>query len=327
MRHKWRQLLGFPAFLLFLTVLWNEKASYWWAATTWPSASDDVSCTKVLLVADPQLIGYRHEPSNYGFLARWDSDRYLSSGYHAAKSHVNPDAIFFLGDLFDEGMEASHGEWLDTYQRFEEVFPIDDGQDVAYIFGDNDIGGEMEPVSQQAKDRFGRFFKTNLTNIAKKYMVIETYLFEEKNKRPLTPSTGTANPAAKIMLTHVPYLKAPYFYTDVGHSMDFIISAHDHTAAIYEIQRGQPQALVTSEILLNSPNYQKIIGPKEPLVELKVPTCSYRMGVANMGYGMLSICAADGSVTLYLYLFSLSLAALYILIQKLQRIKRYTWLK
>ena len=38
----------------------------------------------------------------------------------------------------------------------------------------------------------------------------------------------------------------------------------------------------------------------ETVYELSVPTCSYRMGVPEMGYGMLTICNLEFNIQFYI---------------------------
>lgn len=52
-------------------------------------------CLRVLLIADPQILGEDHET----LIARFDSDRHLLKTFDQAVSHVQPDVAIFLGDL------------------------------------------------------------------------------------------------------------------------------------------------------------------------------------------------------------------------------------
>ena len=47
-------------------------------------------------------------------IPRWDSDRYLASGYSRLLARLDPpDIIVFLGDLFSDGFHASPKHWED----------------------------------------------------------------------------------------------------------------------------------------------------------------------------------------------------------------------
>ena len=49
---------------------------------------------------------------------------YLRVGFSHAYSFFDPQAVIFLGDLFDEGVEASAQEILLTNTRFEDIFYV-----------------------------------------------------------------------------------------------------------------------------------------------------------------------------------------------------------
>uniref|UniRef100_A0A8R1E282 Metallophos domain-containing protein n=1 Tax=Caenorhabditis japonica TaxID=281687 RepID=A0A8R1E282_CAEJA len=300
----------------------------------WPEHADQGRCDRILLVADPQLIGYRHEA--YGWIARWDSDRYLSTGYSYAKWRFRPDSMIFLGDLFDEGLDATDDQWHETYERFVGIYPIEPGENAIFIAGDNDIGGESELISESRRSQFYNYFRNNATNLKERYTISETYLFQGKNLKRITKATVSI---ANILLTHVPYLSNAYKYSDVGLNMDLILSAHDHTTGIFEYQRSQPKAVLFTKVSDVSPTYIKTIGPNEPLIELQTPTCSYRMGVYSMGYGALSICRLNDEFRstqvqysvlwlpsrfpqLFLYFFAIFFSISWIIYQKRCRSRR-----
>ncbi|ULT95425.1 hypothetical protein L3Y34_004274 [Caenorhabditis briggsae] len=331
-------IYGIPALLLGFVVLWNESWSYWWLSTQWVEHEEKGRCDRILIVADPQLIGYKNE--KFGSIARWDSDRYLSTGYSYAKWRFRPNAVIFLGDLFDEGFDSSDDDWHETYERFIGIYTIDNGDNTIYIAGDNDIGGESEIISESRRNQFYNYFRNNVTDLKNRYSFSETYLFENRNLKEITKAQV---PIAKVMLTHVPYFIEGYKHTDVGIGMDLILSAHDHTTGIYEYQRNPPQAVLFSRIYDGSPTYISKIGQTEPIVELQTPTCSYRMGVYSMGYGAVSICRIDDAYRstqvqysvmwlpsrfpqLFLYLFALTFSVFWILYQKRCRSRRYSWL-
>ncbi|CAB3406422.1 unnamed protein product [Caenorhabditis bovis] len=290
MRVKTRFLYGVPFLVLLSSLLWNEKFAYYYLSKTWQIQKIDGNCQKWLLVADPQLIGYRRE--KFGWLARWDSDRYLATGFDYAKWQFAPNAFIFLGDLFDEGLDANDDEWNETYERFVKIFPIDANETVIYIAGDNDIGGEAELINNAAKSKFYHYFRNHVDKLKADFTINETYLFDNPNSKRIVEAYN--EPIARILLTHVPYLNSVYKRNPVGHQMDLILSSHDHENGIYEIQRSSPQALLFSRISESSPLYIKTIGPDQPLVEIRSPTCSYRMGVPYMGYGALTICRNRG---------------------------------
>lgn len=69
-------------------------------------------------MADPQIIdphSYPGRPWPLSTLTTVVTDNYLLRGYRALQSRLNPDTLFFLGDLFDGGREwkTSRGKFVD----------------------------------------------------------------------------------------------------------------------------------------------------------------------------------------------------------------------
>lgn len=62
--------------LLVTVVAWNEYLDIKFRSLTWIKPSKTDKDFSILLIADPQLIGYRNEPYFIGWLSRWDADRY-----------------------------------------------------------------------------------------------------------------------------------------------------------------------------------------------------------------------------------------------------------
>ena len=96
---------GKLAWLVVLSVVvYNEYIAYWSHSHNWPSHNAP-GAIPLLLVADPQIQGVQDEPPGiFGWITRWDSDRYLSKTFDWAVYGYRPKAIIFLGDLIDEGI-------------------------------------------------------------------------------------------------------------------------------------------------------------------------------------------------------------------------------
>lgn len=97
---------------------------------------------RILLVADPQLIGYHNEVIKFlSPLTIWDSDRlkdivfhiklfvniellcrYLVNTYNHAFEFAKPEVVIFLGDLFDEGSTGSDEEFNLYVRRLFNIF-------------------------------------------------------------------------------------------------------------------------------------------------------------------------------------------------------------
>lgn len=61
-------------FLLFV-IIWNEYLALKIKSLFWITPIESGKHYSILIVSDPQLVGYRNE--EYGGIARWDSDRYV----------------------------------------------------------------------------------------------------------------------------------------------------------------------------------------------------------------------------------------------------------
>jgi len=81
------------------------------------------STLNVLAVADPQLQGFLHEPSSIaGHITRFDSDRYIRKAFTALTKYFDADIVLVLGDLLDEGSQASPALFDGYVKRYNSIF-------------------------------------------------------------------------------------------------------------------------------------------------------------------------------------------------------------
>ena len=159
------QKLG--ALILAAVVLYNEYLAYYSAFSQWPDLPQaTTTTTHILLVADPQIQGLQDEPAfPLGSVTRWDSDRYLAKTFGWALYYYRPDVIVFLGDLVDEGSRTTSRDlYLDYVYRFHSIYPSHSAGLMIYVGGDNDLGGEGEPVTKEKIDQFREFFPHRTVN-------------------------------------------------------------------------------------------------------------------------------------------------------------------
>lgn len=108
------------------------------------------NCTRILLIADPQLLGLTYSKTLYSGLARFDADRfahnlvkvifcflsgpfrYLRQTFKQALAFTKPHIICFLGDLMDEGNVASPEEFKSYVKRFQQIYRTDDDPRVSH---------------------------------------------------------------------------------------------------------------------------------------------------------------------------------------------------
>uniref|UniRef100_A0A1B0CUQ9 Phosphomannomutase n=2 Tax=Lutzomyia longipalpis TaxID=7200 RepID=A0A1B0CUQ9_LUTLO len=143
-----RRFLGIIALAI---VFYNEFLVYKIQSLTWKSIPcQSGNCTRILLVADPQLIGQTFDTSFYNPIAIYDSDRYLKKTFREVLDHTRPHIIPFLGDLFDEGSVATNDEYSSYLRRFHDIFHTDSSimnlvmkrEDILLLF---DVDGTLTP--------------------------------------------------------------------------------------------------------------------------------------------------------------------------------------
>lgn len=102
-----------------------EFYSYLRNTQSWlePKCNNKEDCTRILLVADPQIIGNRKELLHYITpFSIFDSDLYLKKTYSWAIKFAQPDIAVFLGDLMDEGSIATDREFFSYVRRIFNIF-------------------------------------------------------------------------------------------------------------------------------------------------------------------------------------------------------------
>ena len=122
-------------------------------------------CKKLLLVADPQIIGPEW---NYLILMNWisifDCDRYIKRTFINAFNYIKPDFVVYLGDLMNEGYTASEYEYLSYFKRFHDIFDLSyslNGTKIILTPGDNDIGGVDDILIPSSVVRFDKMFHSS----------------------------------------------------------------------------------------------------------------------------------------------------------------------
>lgn len=179
----------------------------------------DANCTRLLLVADPQILGVTLDTNGYSALAIRDSDRFLRVTFAHALAHSRPHAVCFLGDLMDEGSIATDEQFERYAQRFGRIYetapPSAGGPVLLHTAGDNDIGGETpdDVVTDSKVARFQRHFRNaDHVDVRNLTRVVNVNLLTQ---RP--PDVGAATtPAhlARVIITHMSLLAYPGFSSD-----------------------------------------------------------------------------------------------------------------
>ncbi|XP_015524173.2 uncharacterized protein C630.12 [Neodiprion lecontei] len=293
-RSRLKNKIGAIVLIIGLTVAYNEFIAYEIQRLHW-AFHKCTDCTRILLVADPQILGIKNENYPGASVAIWDSDSYLRKTFARALAHSQPHVIAFLGDLMDEGHIAS-GEYFEKYKRrFDSIFQTPDDVMKIYLPGDNDVGGEEDTVSAHISDRFEftysqpdtlsyksvNFFKVNRLTHSVPGAPSDAFLndYSERN---------TTN----VVLSHMPLLFSPgSFVQSVVKELSpqLIFSAHDHKAMHTSLDMATNQL---SDIWILPPHENRLFHLRldmGDIHEVQIPTCSYRMGTPYIGYGLASV--------------------------------------
>lgn len=275
-------------YLILVILLLLEILTYYYISFLWYPIEciNRYKCTKILLVADPQLIGLQNERIQFLTpLSIWDSDRYLSKTYSHAYKFTQPDVVIFLGDLLDEGSTATDKEFYSYVERFYNIFQKDDVQNV-WIPGDNDIGGESaDYITPHKIDRFNKAFPQDNIILYKniRFLKINRLI----NQAPIRPTGFTTN-YTDIALSHLNLLAIPTLFVDKvldTFHPKIVFTAHIHRAMVIKMREdSRNDRLITPIRPDNTKVYQYDINDDDVL-EIVVPTCSYRMGTMDIGYG------------------------------------------
>ncbi|CAL1547258.1 unnamed protein product [Lymnaea stagnalis] len=297
--------------VLILTVAsFNEFIVYTFQSYRWPSVSkyrDSQEEMLILLISDPQLIGIQDEFGfPIGLLARWDSDNYLRKTFSRIYHHTLPDVIVFLGDIMDEGSKATDYEYESYVQRFDSIFYEKKYAKTIVIPGDNDIGGEGGDFRTAFKiGRFERYFE-NLTGVVSQGFIDFLKLDNQRakdlvleTKKLLSDVASQLKSPYRIIINHESMITKPkgsvYPFLRIARP-NIIFTGHWHWSQMFTCDT----CLADDDDYNNWPYHARDISKMVDFIdvefnseialsEIMVPTCSYRMGVPNMGYGVAVI--------------------------------------
>ncbi|KAK3091911.1 hypothetical protein FSP39_023647 [Pinctada imbricata] len=301
---------SFSIAIVIITVIVNEYLIYIIQSQRWPNIPvtdrDPDNVQVLLLVSDPQLQGYKDEPGfPFGAITRWDSDRFLSQTFWLAMSHTKPDAVIYLGDLMDEGSKASKEDYKYCYYRFHQIFALAQKLKNIYIPGDNDVGGEGRDFRTEEKvKRFELHFEElkgvsnhKFIDYVKLDIRTQALIYAEKRELAQHLHPRIMSPI-RIVLNHETVL--PQFqikesiYTILNLlGPQLIFSGHWHKSMVFPcadcMRDDSTSWSLQRRFLPNGFIMENITQSKEFIMEVMVPTCSYRMGEPEMGYGVAVI--------------------------------------
>ncbi|XP_024068349.1 metallophosphoesterase 1 isoform X3 [Terrapene carolina triunguis] len=81
----------------------------------------------------------------------------MERAFQTALSLLEPDIVFILGDVFDEGKWSSSQAWADDVRRFQKMFRHPVRTELMVVVGNHDIGFHYEMTTYKLK-RFAKVF-------------------------------------------------------------------------------------------------------------------------------------------------------------------------
>ena len=318
--------------IIFSVIFYNEIVVYFRYYAAWPELEQSSPVLKILFVADPQILGFEDQDNVFvSWIARWDSDRYLSKTFSWATYAFTPDVVVFLGDLLNEGSECNDVEFQSYVRRFKGIF--DSKAVKIYVAGDNDIGGEgSDPITPHKVERFKKnfpirsnyFFQWNDDKVVQRYELDKQ---DDENKKPMieiipaniltfksteqdwfdVTTEPHANVKFRLVVSHMPILPTPNpsFSKEVMARLKphLIFSAHDHRGLDFstsKIKSGPSTHRVGNITFFTQEDEESLItlSSSDDLIhEIIVPTSNYRMGVREMAFGLGVVNFEDNTMT------------------------------
>jgi predicted phosphodiesterase len=299
--------------LILAVVFFNEFLVYTLQSFRWtkvPTERNPNEEMVILLISDPQLIGIQDEMGfPLGPIIRWDADSYLRKTFSRVYHHVLPDVIIFLGDIMDEGSKATDSEYQSYASRFDSIFYEKSNVQTIIIPGDNDIGGEGGDFRTAFKvSRFEKQFE-NLTGVVNHvfidFLKLDIVMMKDQilEKQKIISDVATQLKATyRMIVNHESLLTKPKssIYSILRMAQpNIIFTGHWHLSKMFLCDT----CLSDDGDMNKWPYYERDVHNTKDYVEIDltnlislsevmVPTCSYRMGVPNMGYGVAVISKA-----------------------------------
>ncbi|XP_067938330.1 metallophosphoesterase 1-like [Watersipora subatra] len=137
--------------IILTTLLYNEFLVYYMVLSqcSWPTSpyetTDEV---RAMFIADTHLLG----PTGHW----WDRLRrewQMQRAFQTSLQLHNPEIVFILGDLFDDGKWSSDAAFKEDVRRFHKMFHHSESVRLVSIIGNHDIGFHYM-ISPHRRERF-----------------------------------------------------------------------------------------------------------------------------------------------------------------------------
>ncbi|KAI9599407.1 Metallo-dependent phosphatase-like protein [Syncephalis fuscata] len=266
---------------------------------------------RLAIVADPQIIdaySYHQSPGVGLALTEFYTDIYMIKSFYYLQKLHKPDAILFLGDLFDGGREWKDDTWYPELKRFQWIFrrKSEYTGKTLYLAGNHDFGFG-DTVILSARSRYETVFGSpnwemrlaNHSIIALDTLSLSSRVPDIRNdaQQFLDQEAARANETLPRMLfTHVPLYRPNFQYCGPLRHMNkglYQAKGYQYQNLVVEnLSREILQKIQPSMVFAGDDHDQcrwiHQVGAKQS-IEYTVGTFSWSMGNPFPSFGMLSL--------------------------------------
>ncbi|XP_075069384.1 metallophosphoesterase 1 [Mixophyes fleayi] len=146
--------------LIFVVIFFCEFLLYYvviiqchWPGLKAVSSPHRSSPLKAIFLSDTHLLGEIRGHWFDKLRREWQMER----AYQSALWILQPDIVFILGDLFDEGKWSNSKAWENDVARFQNMFRHPPHTELMVVVGNHDIGFHYE-MTLQKQNRFEKVF-------------------------------------------------------------------------------------------------------------------------------------------------------------------------
>ncbi|EDO47325.1 predicted protein [Nematostella vectensis] len=255
-------VFGFCEWFIYYIVLYQCS----WPKLSPEKPTDAKGALRVMMLADTHLLG----PIDGHWFDKLRREWQMRRTFQTALTLFRPEAVFVLGDLFDEGMACSDEEFEDYFARFNRLFYHPDDIEFHVVFGNHDIGFH---------DRFKRAFNIPPAQLLR----IKGNLFVFVNSIGLEgDSCSMCNETVSAL-----YNIASRLHCDRNHQKRTVLDdgvlgkLRFDKILECEIPRNSPAPILIQHYPLYRPNEADCIGPDAPPPDKRTETNRPRWEVVS----------------------------------------------
>ncbi|XP_045743060.1 metallophosphoesterase 1 isoform X2 [Mirounga angustirostris] len=142
-------VLLFCEFLIYYLVIFRCD----WPEVKTPAHDSGQKTLKAMFLADTHLLGEVRGHWLDKLRREWQMER----AFQTALWLLQPEVVFILGDIFDEGKWSSSQAWADDVERFQKIFRHPRHVQLKVVAGNHDIGFHYQMSTYKIK-RFEKVF-------------------------------------------------------------------------------------------------------------------------------------------------------------------------